>query len=149
VLNLILPLTVESFLYSLGFVWLLPWIWVGFVPTVVVRVRRLPVQGALAVALPGLIAVTPGAAHESVIRHELEHQKQMRRYSPLGAALLLAHHYLFSAVRGRLRSGSWPTFWSLWSINPLEREANAAMHAADPLPRLIGWPPPPARSTIC
>jgi hypothetical protein len=146
---LLLPLSLESFLYSPVLAWILPWLWVALVPTVVVRVRRLPVRGALAVALPGLIAVTPGAEHESVIRHELQHQKQMRRYSPLGASLLLAHHYLLSALRCRLRSGAWPTFWELWSSNPLEREANAAMRSSDPLPPLIGWSPPQARPAVC
>jgi hypothetical protein len=144
--NILLPTTLESLLYSLTFAWILPWIWVGLVPTVVIRVRRLPVQGALAVALPGLIALTPGAEHESIIRHELQHQKQMRRYSPLGASLLLAKHYLLSALVQRLRSGTWPSFWALWSSNPLEREANAAMRSSDPLPRLIGWPAPQPRS---
>lgn len=117
------------------------WAWVLLVPPVVIKVRRLHVRGALGLALPGLIFLTPQAWNEQVLRHELAHQQQMRRYSPLGASLLLGWHYGIGLIRWRMRTGTWPSIWNLWHDIPLEREANEAMKASAPLPRVIGWDP--------
>ena len=57
------------------------WAWVLVVPVVVIRVRSLHVRGALGLALPGFILMTGAGWSEGVLRHELEHQRQMRRYS--------------------------------------------------------------------
>jgi len=109
------------------------WAWVWLVPTFVIRVQRI-YAGALGLALPGLILLRRDV-DESVLRHELQHVRQLRRYSPLGASLLLAWHYSVPAIRHRHRTGRWPSFWTLWQKNPLEIEANRAMRETKPLPR--------------
>lgn len=109
------------------------WAWVWLVPTCVVRVKRI-YAGALGLALPGLILLRRDA-DDSVLRHELQHVRQLRRYSPLGASLLLAWHYSVSAIQHRQRTGQLPSFWTLWQKNPLEIEANQAMRDNTPLPR--------------
>jgi len=119
---------------------LVVWAWVWLVPTLVVRVDRI-YAGALGLALPGLIFLQREAP-ASVLRHELQHVRQLRRYSPIGASVLLAWHYASAAIRRRQRSGRWPSFWSLWAENPLEIEANQAMRQNSPLPRhwILGQP---------
>lgn len=117
------------------------WLWVAVMPPTVVRVRRLHVRGARAVTLPGLILVTEDAwDDERVIRHELEHHTQLRRFSPFGVAAFLGCHYVVGSVRRRVRDGRWPSFASMWETNPLERAAVRAMETSGPLPRLRGWP---------
>ena len=117
------------------------WAWVLVVPVVVIRVRSLHVRGALGLALPGFILMTGAGWSEGVLRHELEHQRQMRRYSPWGAALILGWHYGRGSIRELVQHGRLPPFWSLWASCPLERAANAAMTRRDPLPRHIVWAP--------
>lgn len=112
------------------------WAWVWLVPTFVVRMDRI-YAGALGLAVPGLIVLRRDA-DESVLRHELQHVRQLRRYSPLVASLLLAWHYTVPAIRHRQRTGRWPSFWTLWQSNPLEIEAHQAMRENTPLPR--HWP---------
>lgn len=114
------------------------WLWVWCIPTRVFQVPRLYV-GAHGLALPGVILLTRQAYLEKVLRHELAHQKQMRRYSPLGASFLLGYYYSQAFLRARLKTGAWPTFLSLWHTNPLEIEANEAMHSTQPLPKVTGW----------
>lgn len=115
------------------------WLWVLLVPPFVIPVKRLHVKGALGLALPGFIFLTPGAWDERVLRHELAHIRQMRRYSPLGVAALLGWHYGAGVVRHVLRVGGLPSFWSLWERNPLEQEANREMDSDEPLPKLVIW----------
>ena len=74
-------------------------------------------------ALPGSIFLTPAGDSPHVLAHEMVHQKQFRRYSPLGASFLLAFYYVVNAIRLRRSLGRWPTFWELWAANPLEIEA--------------------------
>ena len=112
---------------------LLLWAWVWLVPTCVVRVERI-YAGALGLALPGVILLRRGAS-EAVLRHEMQHIRQLRRYSPLGTSVLLAWHYTVPALKHKRSTGCWPSFWLLWERNPLEREANQAMHDSGPLPR--------------
>lgn len=104
-------------------------LWLGLLvlPTVVVRVDRLHL-GAYGLALPGVVFLV-GDAGEGVLRHELEHQRQMLRYTPFGVAAFLGVWYGVGLLRGR------HTFRQLWEKNPLERGANAAMAGRDPLPR--------------
>lgn len=111
------------------------WAWVWLVPPMVVRTRRL-LAGAKGMALPGLILLRPGEG-ESTLRHELVHLRQMRRYSPLGTALLLGWHYGNGFARHRRVDA--PTLWRLWSQNPLEHEAMQDMHLTTPLPKVWGW----------
>jgi hypothetical protein len=113
-------------------IFVLLWIWVLLVPfTVVVHIPRLYMR-ARGLALPGIIIITPGMG-ECILRHELKHQQQFRRYSPLGATLLLGYHYSRDFLLGRWRNGRWPSFLELWARNPLEMEANAAMNNSDPI----------------
>ncbi len=105
------------------------WLVLLVLPTLVVRVDRLHL-GAYGLALPGVVFLA-GDAGEPVLRHELEHQRQMRRYSPFGVAAFLGVWYGVGLLRRR------HTFWQLWEMNPLERGANAAMAGHEPLPRTI------------
>ena len=105
------------------------------VPALVVRVRRVPF-GALGMALPGLILLRRDQG-DSVIRHELVHQDQMRRWSPLGAALLLGLFYGRGFLRHRLLDRS--TFMQLYAQNPMELEANRLMFEDKPLLRHWSW----------
>lgn len=114
------------------------WLWVCLVPTAVIRVRRLHL-GALGLALPGLVMLDRGCASERILRHELAHQRQMRRYTPLGVALALGWHYGWGFIRRRRLNRE--VFWDLWRTNPLELEAIEAMDLTRPLPRLLGWTP--------
>lgn len=119
------------------------WAWVWAVPPRLVWVRRL-FGGAQGLALPGLILILarlkpdgsggPGPA-AAVLRHELVHRDQMRRYSPLGTALLLGWHYGAGFLRQRGRV----SFLDLYRANPLEREAFRGQERRDPLPRVLGW----------
>ena len=111
------------------------WAWIALVPVLVVRVRRVPF-GALGMALPGLILLR-GDMGDPVIRHELVHQDQMRRWSPLGAAVLLGLHYGRGFLRHRRLD--WATFMRLYAQNPLELEANRLMFEGKPLPGHIRY----------
>ena len=107
-----------------------------FLPTTVIYVRRLHMQG-LGLSLPGVILLKYPSS-ETVLRHELTHQKQMRRWSPFGVALRLGYHYgrgFWQAYRSGNMDSILNVFWDLWRKNPLEIEANAAMHCQEPLPR--------------
>jgi len=111
------------------------WAWIAVVPALVVRVRRVPF-GALGMALPGLILLRRDQG-DSVIRHELVHQDQMRRWSPLGAALLLGLFYGRGFLRHRRLDRS--TFMQLYAQNPMELEANRLMFEDKPLLRHWSW----------
>ena len=114
-----------------------PWIWVLLIPPVVIFVKRLHFNGAVGLALPGVILLTDTTNAKQVLRHELTHQKQMRSYSPLGVAALLGWHYGRGFVRHFFHYHRVPSFWQLWRENPLEKEANLAMNLDEPLPRMI------------
>lgn len=116
---------------------ILLWSITYIMPTRVILTSRLP-MGALGLALPGCVFLRPSNRLEMALRHELVHQKQMRRYTPLGVALLLGWHY----GRGFLfrKRISRADFVDLWKENPLEIEANKHMYDRDPLPPLHGWP---------
>ncbi len=111
--HLVLTLGVNAFL----------WLWIWLVPVKVIRVRRLWKSGALGMALPGVILLTPAGDLPRVLAHEMVHQRQFRRYSPLGTALLLGYYYGLNLIRLRRSLGRWPRFWELWAANPLEIEA--------------------------
>lgn len=108
-------------------------VWIVALLPPVVLCCRLP-GGARGHAQPGLVLLAPEVFHdERVLRHELAHIRQMRRFSPYGAAVLLAVHYGGGLLAARLRGR--PTgFFALYRTNPLEIEANAAMAETTPLP---------------
>lgn len=97
------------------------WTWVLFMPTRVVRVDSLYL-GARGLALPGVVLLTKDAG-EDVLRHELVHQQQYRRYSPLGVALFLGVWYGIGFMVGWRRGNGRALFQRLWAANPLERQA--------------------------
>lgn len=116
------------------------WAWVWIVPVRVIKVKRLYVEEAKGLALPGFIFLTEDAwDDERVLRHELVHQQQMKKHTPLGVALMLGWHYGVGFVIGLIKSGRRPKFEDLYYTNPLEIEARAAMNSTEPLPRVIGW----------
>jgi hypothetical protein len=114
------------------------WVWVLSVPPYVKRVRSLRYTKASGLALPGLILLTDRGFTKWALRHEYEHIRQMRRYSPLGVLLLLGWHYGLGYLLSIARHGRWPDFWQLWSENPLEKQANAAAWNNGPLPFIFG-----------
>ena len=122
-------------------------LWVLVVPTVIVPVRRLHL-GAAGLALPGVVFLT-NPRDGFALRHELAHQDQMRRFSPLGVALFLGVHYGGGALLELLIHRRRPRFSALWACNPLERDANTRAAENAPLPRLVwlGGAPPAPRST--
>ena len=110
-------------------------LWVLVMPTVVVPVRRIHL-GAAGLALPGVVFLT-NPRDGFALRHELAHQDQMRRFSPLGVALMLCAHYGWGGLRELLVHRRRPRLQVLWARNPLEREANARAAERAALPRLL------------
>ena len=119
------------------------WAWVWAVPTLVLRSSHLP-EGILGLALPGLILVRPETFTVAILRHELTHVRQMRRWSPLGTCLAQGVSYLLRPLWILLGQRRLPSLRELYHLNPLEREAFAAMDQEGPLPRTWGAAPGPA-----
>jgi len=117
------------------------WLWVWAAPTLVLRFRFLP-EGISGLALPGLILVRAEAYTWRLLRHELAHVRQMRRWSPLGICLAQCFSYLLRPAGILLVRRRLPSLGELYRSNPLEREAFAAMDQAGPLPRTWGARPP-------
>ena len=116
------------------------WLWVWVVPTLVLRFPLLP-PGIQGLALPGLILVRREAFTWRLLRHELAHVRQMRRWSPLGTWLNQVFNYLVRPLGILLARRRWPGLSELYFSNPLEREAFAAMDRDDPLPGTWGARP--------
>jgi hypothetical protein len=116
------------------------WLWVWAVPTLVLRFRHLP-DGILGLALPGLILVRPETFTTAILRHELTHLRQMRRWSPLGTWVAQFFNYLVRPCWIVLGQRRRPRLRELYWSNPLEREAFAAMDQEGPLPRTWGARP--------
>ena len=116
------------------------WLWVWLVPTLVLRFRFLP-SGILGLALPGLILVRGETFTWPILRHELFHVRQMRRWSPLGIWLAQVFSYILRPLGILLTERRWPGLGELYRANPLERAAFAAMDREDPLPRTWGARP--------
>ncbi len=116
------------------------WLWVWAAPTLVLRFRFLP-EGINGLALPGLILVRAEAYTLRLLRHELAHVRQMRRWSPLGTCLAQCFNYLLRPAGILLVRRRLPSLGELYHSNPLEREAFAAMDQDRPLPRTWGARP--------
>jgi hypothetical protein len=116
------------------------WLWVWAVPTLVLRFRFLP-EGIQGLALPGLVLVRAEAYTLRLLRHELAHVRQMRRWSPLGTGLAQVFNYMLRPLWILLARRRLPTLNELYWSNPLEREAFAAMDREGPLPRTWGARP--------
>ena len=116
------------------------WLWVWAAPTLVLRFAYLP-DGIQGLALPGLVLVRAETYTWRILRHELTHVRQMRRWSPLGTWLAQVWSYLLRPLGILLTQRRWPGLWELYWSNPLEREAFAAMDLEGPLPRSWGARP--------
>jgi hypothetical protein len=116
------------------------WLWVWVVPTLVLRIPFLP-GGILGLALPGVVLVRPETYTLRILRHELWHVRQMRRWSPMGVGLAQLVRYLLLPAAILLTQRRWPGLGELYRSNPLERAAFAAMDREDPLPRHYGAKP--------
>ena len=119
---------------------LILWLWVWMVPTLVLRFRFLP-SGILGVALPGVILVRAETFTPRILRHELVHVRQMRRWSPLGTWLAQVYSYILRPLAILLAQRRWPGLGELYRLNPLEREAFADMDREGPVPRTWGARP--------
>ncbi len=116
------------------------WLHLLLRPPTVLYIKRLHLGGK-GLALPNLILLTHDVADDSaVLRHEYTHIQQMKRYTPIGVALMLGWHYGRGYLIHILKYRSLPSFISLWRTNPLEIEANQKMHLDTPLPPVKGWP---------
>jgi hypothetical protein len=105
------------------------WVWV-FLPPVVCRVSWLPWEQARGLAFLNVIFISsrcgaPGTAdYEHLLRHELQHIKQQRIFSPWGCALFLGCWYFWHCIiKGR-------SFHAAWCLNPLEQDAEKAAYTA-------------------
>lgn len=107
---------------AIALVLLAPWVLV-WLPPMVVRFRPGP---ALGMALPGLVLVARWDEH--ILRHEFAHIRQMRRWSPLGAALFLGWHYGRALLQGK-------RFFEAYHSNPMEQGAEREAKRALPLMR--------------
>jgi len=116
------------------------WLWVWVVPTLVLPFPFLP-DGILGLALPGVVLVRSETYTWRILRHELHHVRQMRRWSPLGICLLQLYRYLLRPLLILAGQRRWPGLGELYHSNPLERNAYAAMDRDDPLPRHWGKRP--------
>ena len=116
------------------------WLWTVLAPPLVLRFRFLP-ETILGLAFPGLILVRPETFTWRILRHELAHVRQMRRWSPMGTYLAQAWNYLLRPLGILLAQRRCPGLRELYQANPLEREAFAAMDREDPLPRTWGARP--------
>jgi len=83
------------------------WLWVWLVPTLVLRFRFLP-AGILGGALPGLVLVRAETFTWRILRHELFHVRQMRRWSPLGIWLAQMFSYILRPLGILLTERRWP-----------------------------------------
>lgn len=133
ILNTIpLILTLKFNLIATGAIFLILEIMLRIKPVRVVNVSKLHIKEAKALALPGYIFLTPDVQGcQSVIRHEMTHQDQMKRYTILDMSCILGWHYGFGMVKSFFRNPKGfsmrNTFWRLWHTNPLEIEANGNM----------------------
>lgn len=114
---LLLPTSPTALLATIAVVWL-----ATFLPPVVIRTRRLPVH-ARGLAFLNIIlirdTITSSSlpSYDRVYRHEFEHVRQMRRYSPWGCALFLGGWYFWNCVVRKR------PFAEAWATNPLELQA--------------------------
>ncbi|MEI7904986.1 MAG: hypothetical protein WCI43_06195 [Candidatus Firestonebacteria bacterium] len=93
------------------------WIWVAVVPTFAFSPKWFPESARGMAPFPGIVLVGLNwRKDESVLAHELHHQVQMKRYSPLGVAILLGWQYIVGIIRGKRGR-------ALYRSIPLEAEA--------------------------
>jgi len=110
-------------------VWLFFVIWVWcWLPPIVIRSGRLHLN-ATGMAFLNFIFIHTGcgssdsARYQYVYRHEVEHVRQMRWYSPWGCAIFLGGWYFWRCIIKRQK------FINAWRDNPLEVMANRSAQA--------------------
>ena len=91
-----------------------------FLPPVVIFVDKLYL-GARGLCFFNLIFVRREGFDESVLRHEMTHTRQQRKYSPWGVAIFILWHYF-------IKRKSWHQFW-------IEQEAVEAMNSDEKILR--------------
>ncbi len=108
------------------------WLYVWIVPPVVIRVNRIKYFGVhpLGLNILNFIVITERGDSPYVIRHEYEHIRQQRWFSPLGLAVIIFFHYGYLYVRYR-------SFSEVYRRSFIERQANKMMYETDSLPRRI------------
>ena len=114
---LLLP-SYATAIWSFILIW--AWCWL---PPVVIRTDRLHMN-AIGLAFLNFIFIhtrcgsSDSEQYQYVYRHEVEHLRQMRCYSPWGCAIFLGGWYFWRCIVKQQR------FLSAWRDNPLELMAN-------------------------
>lgn len=109
---------------------LLAWSVLLILPPVVILVEEIKLlhlrpQG---MAVFFCIIIKRSSYSDAVVRHELEHLRQMRLFSPIGLAVFILFHYGYLYLRYR-------SFAMVYSQSLLEKWANDKMYnTAHPLP---------------
>jgi hypothetical protein len=107
--------------------WIVQWV----IPPIVIKVDKiLFIDQAQGLTFLIFIFVKRVTYSEPVLRHELEHFRQLKLYSPFGMALMLAVYYLLLLLKHR-------AFSVVYRESIFEKSANRAMRSTDPLPRMI------------
>lgn len=113
-------------------VMLATWAPVVLCPPIVIlvdRIRLLPAR-VVGYCFMMMIQIRRDSYHALVLRHELEHLRQIRLFSPLGMGLFLLIHYGWLFLRHR-------RFGAVYEKSWIEKKARQAMMRATPLPRYI------------
>jgi hypothetical protein len=114
------------------FINLLLWAFILMVPPIVIRVNRIwyfKVRPS-GMAFLNIILIKKDHFSEPILRHELEHVRQQRLFSPLGMSLLMLAHYGWLLIRYRSLGEVYKRSW-------LEKRANTAMAGVGKLPCIL------------
>jgi hypothetical protein len=113
-------------------------LWMLLLPPVVIQIQRFPLlrRQPHGMAFLNLVVIRSGMSNEwlgQVLRHELEHIEQQKRFTPLGCAIIMIMNMGWLLIRYRsLKTAYWDAF--------LEKQARSAMDCQAPLPHLWFWP---------
>lgn len=121
-------------LETILFIDLVLWAFVLLVPPIVIRTKRLWYFRARpsGMAFMNIILIKRDAYSERILRHELEHVKQQRMFSPFGMALFIILHYGWLLLRYRSFRETYKRSW-------LERKANEAMDKTGDMPFVLSF----------
>lgn len=109
------------------------WLVIIISPVIVIKVRsiRYPWLKPKGLTFLHIILIEKESFNQTILRHELVHVSQQRRFSPLGLALFMFLHYLYLFIRYR-------SFSEVYRRSLLEKEANSKMYDFNkPLPRIL------------
>ncbi len=121
---------------------IVPWVYVLFVPTCVLKVKKIPFNRvARGVSCIGIILLREDCHNMRTLRHESVHIFQMKKYSPLGLLVIYLCFYGFEMIKAML-AGKRFDFLESWHRNPYEAQANSKMDDDEmKLPALFGHIP--------